>query len=62
MRKPTIKLLKGRKGLNDWFEFVFRVCNHFDIKLSLFGYGFEFNWILKEPLKRSQNEDSNNRK
>ena len=48
MKYPTIKILKGRKTLNDWFEFIFRICNHIDFKVSVFGYGVCFNWVMKE--------------
>ena len=44
----NFKILTGRKGINDWFEFHLGICNHFDLRLSLFGYGFDLNIVLKE--------------
>lgn len=49
MKIPTIKILTGRKTLRDWFEFVFRICNHIDFTFSIFGYGIKFNWVVKNP-------------
>ena len=34
--------------LNIWFSLVFLICNSLIIELSIFGYGFRFDWVLKE--------------
>lgn len=51
MKKPTIKILKGRQGLNDWLELSFAISNHIDLIISVWGFGFHFNWIIKNSVK-----------
>ncbi len=51
METPTIKILKGRKSLNDWFCLKFRVCNQIDFELSFLGYGISFNLVIHNPSK-----------
>lgn len=55
MKKPTLKILKGRKGLNDWLDISLKICNHLDIYLSAFGFGIHFNWIIKDSVRELVN-------
>jgi len=57
MKLPTLTILTGRKGINDWFELNFMLSNHFDIRLSLLGYGFDFNWVMKDSIKEFMEEE-----
>lgn len=47
--KVKFELLKGRGTLNNWVTFVFLICNSLLIEFTISGYGFRFDWILKEP-------------
>lgn len=45
--KVKFELLK-RNSLNSWFGLVFLVCNSLLIEFTILGYGFRFDWVIKE--------------
>ena len=53
--KVKFELLK-RNSLNSWFGLVFLVCNSLLIEFTILGYGFRFDWILKEATVESIKE------
>ena len=48
VEKMKFEILNGRGTLNNWFTFVFLVCNYLLIELTILGYGFRFELRLKE--------------
>lgn len=46
--KVEFEILKGRGTLNSWFGFIFLICNSLLIEFTIYGYGFRFDWTLKE--------------
>ena len=50
MKKPEFRILTGRKGINDWLDLSFCICNNVSINLSLLGYGIYFNWVIKDSI------------
>lgn len=48
---------KGRKSLNDWFCFNFQLNNYFIFEISILGYGFNWNVIINDVIRKTKNED-----
>ena len=36
--------------LNNWFGLVFLVCNSIILEFTILGYGFRFDWLIKDPV------------
>ncbi|KKK41585.1 hypothetical protein LCGC14_2621090 [marine sediment metagenome] len=51
MKYIHFKLLKGRKRLQDWFQFHIYAYNQIGICFSVIGYGFKF-YFDRNDLKK----------
>ena len=58
--KPYFIIMKGRKSLNDWFQFHIYWCNYIGICFSIYGYGLNIGATLHDPKTGFNCQNSSN--